>query len=84
MSKLLVSTLIVSACLLLPASAFARTINICVKHDASFLDNGYGEYYWQTDKAREARGIHLRVRKGSTTYFDGPTGDGIGLFDPGK
>lgn len=69
--------------------AQADSIKFCLNGEGTFVDNGFQtssglhEDTWWTDAYRDLLGARVKVKIGSTTYFDGNLGDGFLTGDPG-
>ena len=68
--------------------ASAASIKFCFTMDTDFADSGFGldettEDHWTSNEPRHLRGARTIIKIGTTTYFDGNLGDGIGTGDPG-
>ena len=81
--------LVLSLAALNTGRAFAASIKFCFTIDGTFIDNDYAppggttEDLWVEDDTRRISGARAVVNIGTTTYFDGKLGDGIGTNDPG-
>ena len=70
-------------------AASAASIKFCFKTNGDFADSGFSipggatEDNWTVNEPRNLRGAKTVVKIGTTTYFDGTLGDGLGTGDPG-